>query len=538
MKHTGFFHTSLLLGFSLFLSTCGGGTDTVPGTLAVTDLKANIGPAEARLSWNIPPTGEMAEGYMIFRSTTASTIDVAHDVPVATTAALATRFTDSALTNYTNYYYVVAPMTGGVAGTASAEVMATPKDFSVEQLVRSSDIQTGDAFGNRVFLKNGFAAIAANYEDGGAGDPLVDSGAVYIFERDFAGVWAETAILRASDAQAADNFGLQLALEGTTLAVGTGLEDGGAGDLVADAGVVYIFERQTDGTWLETQVLHSSVMEPGAMFGHWGLDISGNTLVATAISYPTTPGNPATNSGAAFIFEKDATTGQWLQTQILRSSDIQATDQFAMVSLEGDTLVVGANQEDGGVGDPLLGAGAAYVFQKGVDGIWVETQKLMAPDAQAGDLFGSTVTLDGNFMAIGSQSENGGTGDPSPLTGAVYVYAKDANGGWQFIQQLHSPVKEAGERFSFWTALNGDSLLVGSYLKDVGAEVDAGEANLYTLDANGRFAFSHTFLPAIPWAGDWYGFWVAIDGSDYLIGAALDDVVNGVNNSEGGVYFY
>ncbi|MCH7580736.1 MAG: hypothetical protein IIB22_10885, partial [Chloroflexi bacterium] len=55
------------------------------------------------------------------------------------------------------------------------------------------------------------------------------------------------------------------------------------------------------------------------------------------------------------------------------------------MAVSGDTAVVGANLEDGGAGDPLDRAGAAYVFERNQGGAdsWGEVAKLTASDAQA-----------------------------------------------------------------------------------------------------------------------------------------------------------
>ena len=47
----------------------------------------------------------------------------------------------------------------------------------------------------------------------------------------------------------------------------------------------------------------------------------------------------------------------------MRASDRQANDAFGnAVAIDGDVLVIGALNEEGGAGDPVHGAGAAYIF--------------------------------------------------------------------------------------------------------------------------------------------------------------------------------
>ena len=70
----------------------------------------------------------------------------------------------------------------------------------------------------------------------------------------------------------------------------------------------------------------------------------------------------------------------------LTASDAQAGDVFGRsVAIDGNTSVVGACCEDTGGSS----AGAAYVFERdeGGAGNWGETKKLLASDAQGGAIF-------------------------------------------------------------------------------------------------------------------------------------------------------
>ena len=48
-----------------------------------------------------------------------------------------------------------------------------------------------------------------------------------------------------------------------------------------------------------------------------------------------------------------------VEAAILRASDAQEDDRFGAAAVSGDTVVVGAQWEDGGPGDPLDAAGEA-----------------------------------------------------------------------------------------------------------------------------------------------------------------------------------
>ena len=78
-------------------------------------------------------------------------------------------------------------------------------------------------------------------------------------------------------------------------------------------------------------------------------------------------------------------------------ADIQEGDSFVVsAAVAPDWAVAGAEKQVSSV-DP----GAAYLFRKTADG-WLESTKLMASDAQAGDLFGGSVAMSGSRVIVGA----------------------------------------------------------------------------------------------------------------------------------------
>src|SRR5438045_269930 len=88
------------------------------------------------------------------------------------------------------------------------------------------------------------------------------------------------------------------------------------------------------------------------------------------------------------------------------------------VALDGDTLVVGASLKDVAYQD----AGAVYIYVKNASGGWVEQQKLINTDPSDGFLFGSAVALSGDTLVVGSPYNY--LGDVGG--GAAYVYTRNA----------------------------------------------------------------------------------------------------------------
>src|SRR5438046_6090849 len=87
-------------------------------------------------------------------------------------------------------------------------------------------------------------------------------GAVYVFTESN-GTWTQTQKLTANDGAAYDNFGLSVALKGSTILVGSPRAAIGAN---AGQGALYVF-TESNGTWRQTQKLTASAGATNDSFG-------------------------------------------------------------------------------------------------------------------------------------------------------------------------------------------------------------------------------------------------------------------------------
>ena len=94
--------------------------------------------------------------------------------------------------------------------------------------------------------------------------------------------------------------------------------------------------------------------------------------------------------------------------------------------MSGDYAVIGAWHEDDGGNN----AGSAYLFYWNGDS-WVEKSKLYASDADAGDLFGCSVSISGSRIMIGAYEDDVDIDDSGTIeaneedTGSVYQFNID-----------------------------------------------------------------------------------------------------------------
>ncbi|UMY64848.1 MULTISPECIES: T9SS type A sorting domain-containing protein [unclassified Flavobacterium] len=127
---------------------------------------------------------------------------------------------------------------------------------------------------------------------------------------------------------------------------------------------------------------------------------------------------PSGTTGKVYVFNSATNT-----QQVLLPDDVAATDGFgSSLSLQGDYLVVGAPKNG-----PF---GAVYVYTK-LNGIWNQTQKITFTTGSSAQRFGSTVVQDGDFLFISN------TFDPLlplPSQGSILIYHLD-NGNFSFFQQ-------------------------------------------------------------------------------------------------------
>ena len=285
--------------------------------------------------------------------------------------------------------------------------------WSRQAKLLAGDSQIGDNFGQSVTISGDTIVVGAHLEDGGPGDTIPEAGAAYVFTRTGTS-WSQSAKLTASVPEADDKFGASLDLENDSLVVG-------AWELRSASpyapGTAFVFKRNA-GAWDSGVELSTSDVAVGSMFGN-SVAISGNTVIVGAKRDDGGTEATVSQCGSAFVFVYDGTN--YNREAILIASDRQASDNFGdSVSLDGDTAVIGAPSEDGGTGDGASNQGAAYVFKRS-GAVWSQQANIYRGTG-AGDRFGTGLSVNGADVFIGASLEDGGDGDPVTYAGAAYCY--------------------------------------------------------------------------------------------------------------------
>jgi len=175
-----------------------------------------------------------------------------------------------------------------------------------------------------------------------------------------------------------------------------------------------------------------------------------------------------------------------------------------------------------------LDAGAVYVFER-IAGEWTEVQKLVPDDIEAGDLFGFSLAVEGNRIAVGAIGADGFVEG----TGAVYIFERVGT-VWEQTAKVVSMFSLGGDEYGSAIDLDGDMLLVGAPTHDYFGSVNSGRAYLYRHSA-GNWAQIATLISTDVLDNDNFGGAVAISGSRLVIAARHHD---GVATNTGAAYVF
>ena len=216
--------------------------------------------------------------------------------------------------------------------------------------------------------------------------------------------------------------------------------------------------------------------------------------------------------------------GDWTQIATLLAGNGTAGDRFGYsVSVSGDWAVIGVpyDNEDG------TDAGAAYVFRLN-DSEWVQVAKLH-PDATAPEeRFGTSVSISGDTLVVGAP---GGwyTGP-----GAAYVYKRMGLNYWVRVAKLTASDGDDRDYFGTSVSISGDTIVVGAYGDDDNGHL-SGSAYVFQKSGS-TWSQVAKLLPSDGMYGDKFGQSVSISasGTTAVIGAPYKHS----NSSAGVVYVF
>ncbi len=215
------------------------------------------------------------------------------------------------------------------------------------------------------------------------------------------------------------------------------------------------------------------------------------------------------NAGSAFIFVRSGDT--WKQQAKLVAPDPEVEDAFgSAVSIDRNTAIVGVPMDD----DAGRDAGAAYIFVR--DGnAWKQQAKLAPQDLVGFDAFGGAVFVHGNTAIVGA---NGHSHSGLRFPGAAYVFVRE---GTTWVEQAKLTADDAASSDSFGksVALFNDTIIVGAPIADIEGKKDAGAAYIFAREGD-SWKQKVKLIRKAEGKGDQFGSGVAVAGNIAIVGAA------------------
>lgn len=249
--------------------------------------------------------------------------------------------------------------------------------------------------------------------------------------------------------------------------------------------------------------------------------VSGNYIVIGARN----DDDNGSSSGSAYIYKKQA-NGTSIQIQKLTASDAASGDQFGKgVSISGNYVVIGAYLND----DNGTDSGSAYIFKNNGSDIFTEIQKLTASNATGNDKFAEAVSIDGNYVVVGSQNADIFGYD----SGSAYIF-KNVSDVFTEVQKLIASDINIGDNFGYSVGISGNYVVVGSHLSDTNG-TDSGSTYIYKNNGSDNYIEIQKLTSSDATPSDNFGYSVGIS-DDYVVVGAINNDDNG--SDSGSVYIF
>lgn len=195
--------------------------------------------------------------------------------------------------------------------------------------------------------------------------------------------------------------------------------------------------------------------------------------------------------------------------QTLGAGDPQPYDALGYgLAVEGSVMLSAARGSD----TIVPNGGAVYAFNRTASG-WQQSQKIVFPNAQAGDEIGASLAVRGAVGVAGAPLRG-----PS---GRAFVLRFDG-GAWFSLVELSDATVSAGADFGAAVACTADTIAVGAPAATQGVGANAGRVRLFQRSGT-QWNPGPVLAATFPDPGDRFGFAIAMDGTWLAISAPGDD---------------
>lgn len=393
-----------------------------------------------------------------------------------------------------------------------------------QQEVKASDDIYSAHFGAAVDIYGDVAVVGAPFEKKNAlgQNPVNNSGAVYIYTKNANDSWIQTQKICPEVRGWSQEFGTSVSIYGDYILVGAPEDKRTAtGNGSMHPGSAYVFKKVESGNWEQWQVLSAS--SPHA-YGEFGRSVSMQDG-EMAIGFP---GHEVLDSlgndigvGAVVIYRLND-TGFWEENQIVTIPDNHEDERFGKgVALNGNHLIGGVgNRKVTAMLDFSYRVEGACIFHKNSEGIWIDGQSIYSVGSQNYLGFGDALDINSEYAVVGVPKSS----NSAYLMGSVDVYKADNAGIYSLYKRVKAEDYIANMHFGKSVALYGNMLFTGAERRNDSPTQtgynDLGAVYSYDLDAQNEQDFATlVHLPDTRYPYAFYGAGLAVQDNQMIVGA-------------------
>lgn len=224
---------------------------------------------------------------------------------------------------------------------------------------------------------------------------------------------------------------------------------------------------------------------------------------------------PGANAGTGAVYVYREEGGVFTLGTVVAPAPVPGELTGASLAIDGTTVLIGSTPQSLPAMDVVVGKVRVVEY----DGGWVEAATLQATDAEAGDRFGFAVAIDGDLAVVGAPNRDAGKG-------VAYLLAR-TEGAWQQVTKLMASERADGDFFGTTVAIAGETVLIGAY-NSYGA---TGRAYVFGPEGE-TWSQRQVLASPEPMPAEWFGIRVALSGSYAMV------LGIGYGGVEGGGYLY
>ena len=261
-------------------------------------------------------------------------------------------------------------------------------------------------------------------------------------------------------------------------------------------------------------------------FFGYSVAISGTYCIIGAYGEANSSG---ASSGRVYIY--NVTTGALLRSIANPNAYSTGTNDFFgfSVDISGNYCIVGAYKEGDAGGNQ---SGKAYIFDVISGALLFTLANPNSSGTSAGDNFGYSVAISGNYCIVGAPNEDTGSHQSS---GSIYIFNVTTGAKLFTITDPNTHGNPDNDYFGFSVDISGNYCIAGAYGEDFNGFL-SGSAHIFNVTTGAKLFTLNDPNAYGTGNNDYFGYSVSISGNYCIVGAYNEKDAGG--GSSGKAYIF